>query len=387
MSNVSRNLDEQLQIPAGPPLLSGRHLLAFLLLFAMTLGLALGWVVWITGRTANPYPDGIDFSAMNAKQLVVINQVQPHYVTGLKVDHALKNAAPNIGAFGSHAIGAFSAAAAGDGQGGFFNFSVLHLGLPEIRDLMAHLKSKGKLPGKFIMVALQNPHTDNFTHITQYIRELPPEIYLLHGGERPTKNLRRAFQLLGDVIRDRLDWRKLAFALTDTCKPDYGVMTTTKAFAPRAAADAHSNLLGRLIIQLQGGVKKQNSCPPLLGLHRDGRNADPPQKSPTQIATDPIKSKAVPGGSAAVLSLMGDIARIGNGEGRRVIFFTPPTFETPRKSPQNTLMNQVVTEAAKRGMAVIDHRRGFTDGRYFRDYMHPNERYFTDLMKSAGELK
>ncbi len=358
----------------------------FLICFTLTIAVILGGVVYLTAENADPYPDEINLTNLSPDEFIVINQLEENYITELKVRHASTAPAPQTGVFGSHAIAGFSAKSAGKSQGQFFNYGVTHLGLPEIRAFLAYLKNQNKLPTKTVFIGLHHPHTANFLHITQFIRELPTKIYLLHGGERLTKNVRRALRQFGLQIRERLDWRKLLYVLIDTCPPVYGVTDPTNVTQPRPSHPATQGTLTWLMETL-GGVTPAAACPEASGLAGDGRDLrwiKKPEK-PLELNASTVSPVSVAGGHKKILSLMREINDYAS-EDRRIVFFIPPVYEANRNSPQYSLMDTVVLTAKNQGMTVIDDRRKYTDSSFYYDYMHPNERYFMALANRVANL-
>ena len=86
------------------------------------------------------------------------------------------------------------------------------------------------------------------------------------------------------------------------------------------------------------------------------------------------RSKINFGDEDLIVNYIREINRIGADQDRKVVFFIPPVYETPRDS----LVNQIFDKALIRlkDVSIIDHRRLYLSKEYFASYDHPNFKYY-----------
>ena len=203
--------------------------LRFVSLFFLVVAAVFMTFILVTAESRDPYASGINLSNLEANEFVVVNQLSEVTISNIKIRHVLNAPVPLASVYGPHTVAGFAAADADMKTGEFFNFASHWAGLPDTKALLSYLKASKKLPTRTIYVGLPHPHTGTFSHLTLPMEELPPSVYLLHSGAWVGTNIRRSMRLYGGQIRDRLDWRNLAYVMTDICRPKYGILSATNA--------------------------------------------------------------------------------------------------------------------------------------------------------------
>ena len=368
----------------------------FAVLFIGTLAVVLGLCYWITGINKDPYPAPVDLRALAADEVIVTNRLDERTRAGLKMQSAVAFGTPAVAAFGSHAIKYLTSETLGIAPGGFMNFYVMHIGLPDIAVQLRMLESAGRLPGDLILVHLHNPHSSNWSHISQIVWDLPLHYYLFHSGMRLTNRIRFSLQHLGAQLRDRLNYRIVLYELilgsVSACVPPYGKRRIAAIAEPqterketREAAD--KGLLARLGLDRGPNRVFHGSCSIWGGFRHDGSFAEDQQRYKTPLPVrqnSAVKEEIPPGGAARIASLILEIAEIARRNGTRAVFFAPPVFEIDRTSVQDRIFSDALATVAGQ-VTVLDHRKQYRSPAYFRTFLYPSDKYFralgTDLRK------
>lgn len=368
-----------------------RHLLIFLAVFVIPLGL----VFVGTGISTQPYKSVPKFGQMTDDEFLGTNGMGERGRIRLKIEHAEKFGAPNVGLFGSHAVRFMTNQGGPNKTNEFTNFYVMHTGLPDTADLLRKLESTNSLPKKLILVQLHNPHTTNWEHIIFRLWELPWAYYMRFSDIEITDRVRTGLKFLGTQIQNRLDLRHFLYRIYRGpllgCRPVNGVLKIADALNPESKRQV--NILSHPVIGAldSGGMivapprLYHPDCGALGGIKNDGSSFDPRLNLGQELTpeNEPINRNPIAGRAGEIVALMRQINDIAGRNGRKAVFFVPPVYEIDRQSPQSKMLNGVL-KSLEPEMLIIDHRLKFRDKKYYFTTLNPNHLYFQSLM---NELK
>ena len=329
--------------------------------------------------------------AIAPNEFVVTNRLDERYRVGLKIRSAQESGMPPIAAFGSHAIKSLVTENLGVAPGGFFNFYVMHIGLPGIVVMLRKLESMKRFPRDLILVQLHNPHTPNWPHITRIVWDLPLHYYVLYSTLKATDRVRFSLNHLGAFLQDSLNHRiilhELIFGSVSTCVPPYGVRSINQGSSnppPKPTSEIHS-IWRTLKVHRTPERVFHNSCTRWGGFRHDGSfgQDDSPDAPPALRKDAPLTDVAVPfGGAARIKFLMSEIEKIATRNGTKIVFFAPPVYESERVTAHSAALSEAIG-SVERHMTVLDHRQAYRTA----DYMENNSaKYFAALGQVLREL-
>src|SRR5579862_6563346 len=369
----------------------------WLAVFAVTLCVLIGSVLWSDSRLVSFRDQPFDFYSMRWGELFIVDGLTRRQEGTVKLGFAETHEPPEIGLYGNHIFRFFSSEAFGrPGDASyFFNFQFANLALPEIYRYLLHIEAIGHLPKKLILVQITSPNLDNGLFIINFGYELPPDLLLVGaGGEGWMEQISRygayAWEIGENWLHEILNYAPFILSFMQdrysnrvidpsTCKP-VDLADSVPSFF-RHAPFVVQNLLASAGI-VKNYCDKDHWWP---ALRRDGSNdpiyLDKPLVKDQEPLTDSERGLNA-GDEYEIARQMRAIDAIGRRHGVKVVFVVPPAYESNR---DDSVVNQIFNRALAMipDLAVIDNRDMRSDPSLFVDYLHQSPKYFRLL---AAEL-
>ena len=380
----------------------------YLVVYLVVLVVLLGGVLTLTSRLGGYRDQAVDFFKLPREKVIVTADLTRRQIASIKLGFLESSDPPEVGMFGNHVFQFFNLEDfAVTDRRYFYNYWYANLSLSELRDLISHAASIGKLPTKTILVQLTTPNNDNGLNVIGYRGELPFELISLRQVGSFRDFVSQAEELTAGLFAElyfRLAYSSAIISLN-------GVRNQTLASrilnepdcARKRLADAPPLTIGNSVLdrmpmrarfmlasadtmaaywsgqfcnveRMKDSLRFDGSTNPRYLGGELVRDENPLGAIDRNINQRVLRS----GDEAEVASLLMQIDKIGRDAGRRVVFIVPPVYESERASIVDTIFSRALRLAPQ--VTMIDHRGMRDDPANFVHYDHPSQVYFRKLV-------
>ncbi len=370
----------------------------WLRVYWLSLAIFVGAAVWSNSRLAGFRDPAVDFYAMRAGEIFVVNGLTRRQIGSIKLGFAEKYEPPQIGLYGNHIFQYFNSDVFGRFADVkyFFNYWFANLALPEIYRYLLHVEKLGHLPERLILVQITSPNVDDGRFIINFGYELPPDLLMVGAeGDSIVEKSLRFSSMIWEVIENWLheffnystfisgffqdrDRDRLVDPANCQVENANGSIPARLRRMPVTIQDLFSRFAGNYYCQRHqwwGAFRRDGSN------DAEGTNMQLIQNE-DQLEESERGLKA--GDERIIAHYLLAIDALGRRNGKKVVFVVPPAYESNR---DDSIVNQVFNRglALAPTVSVIDDRNMRQDPSLFADYRHPSPKYFRLLVEQLRE--
>ena len=160
----------------------------------------------------------VDFSQIPKGMFFPTDSFPENSVSQLKLDYLSVQENPDIGIIGNHVTQTFPSSSVAKFFPGMtvFNYSVPHVTLEEMVDLLLFLESRDALPRKHLLYGITDPNHGEGINVLGYQWRLPMSVYFSPeaiGARRVTHTASLIFDQLAQKFVEYIDWRNVAYSI------------------------------------------------------------------------------------------------------------------------------------------------------------------------------
>ena len=400
----------KVHVDTSPPSGGLRYLVSYLAVVALFLGGA----YWVTDRLVYFRTQPFDFDKLPDNAVIVTTGLTRKQAASIKLGFIENFDPPRVGMYGNHMFQYLSEDVFQSPEPRyFFNYWYGNLALPELRDLVAFVAAIGKLPTDTIILQITTPNNDNGLNILGYRGELLPDISRYGRVISLDDGIGKFEQFLDSWFAGMyysLSYSSVISSIlsADTDNIRSRIVTPDECVVVRKSLRKRSPDLPGILNLLPANVKRVLSrasrelaeeatryCERNLlrmSLRRDGSRDPQFVDTPLRLNENALTNQDRDvnerwlkfGDEDLIASYMREIARIANGNGRKVVFVIPPVYETTRNSPANDIFSAALLLVPE--LIVIDHRKQGNNREFFVIYDHPSPKYFEMMVSQMRDL-